>query len=153
MSGKLFTLKHNLKTKLGIKTRKSIDHETLKSICTLIKKEYPDWELMHDEILIMFLKFVIRLFPTDQFDNMPEEELKEKIKNAFINTMKRDDIKHIATPSEIIKFNAAYDNGKKMGVSGKTMMSAIFKKLKKSPEIKSIAIEEKQKPPENEPNL
>jgi len=149
MSGKLFTLKQSLTTKLGIKTRKTIDHEMLKSICVLIKKEYPDWELMHDEILIMFLKFVIRLFPTNQFDDMPDEELRMKIKNAFINTMNRDDIKHIATPSEIIKFNAAYDNGKKMGVSGRTMMSVIFKKLRKSPELKSVIVEE-QKPPETE---
>ena len=149
MSGKLFTLKQSLTAKLGIKTRRKIDHEMLKSICDLIKEEYPDWKLMHDEILIMFLKFVIKLFPTDQFDNMPEEELRIKIKNAFINTMNRDDIKHIATPSEIIKFNTAYDNGKKMGVSGRTIMGTIFKKLKKSPEIKSVIVEE-QKPPETE---
>jgi hypothetical protein len=152
MSVKLFNLKNSITTKLGMKTRTPISHETLKGICALIKEEYPDWQLMNDEVIIMFLKFVIKLYPTDQFDNMPEEELRIKIKNAFINTMKRDDIKHIATQSEIMRFNAAYENGKKMGVSGRAMMSAVFKKLKKLPDIKSITSED-QKPPETEPNL
>ena len=76
--------------------------------------------MLNEDILIMILKFVILQFPPNQFDNMPDEELREKIRNAFINATKtHKDLKAIATPYEIQRLNQYYDQGKCMGVSGK----------------------------------
>ena len=144
---------NKLKSKIGIKPKKKIDDATLKEICKMIKEEHSEWSELHDDILIMFLKLTIRQFPSDQFDNMSDQELREKIRNAFVNMSKKSkDLRSVATPEEIIKFNAAYLKGKQMGVGGKKIMSVVFKKLFKSSDIK-LKLEENQKPPENEPNL
>lgn len=141
------------KSKIGIKDKKKIDHGSLKAICKMIKEEHPEWSELNDDILIMFLKLTIRQYPPDQFDNMPEEELREKIRNAFVNMSKNNkDIRSIASPEEILKLNAAYLNGKKLGASGKKMLNAISKKLFKSSE-KQLRLGKDQKPPEIEPNL
>jgi hypothetical protein len=141
------------KTKVGIKEKKKIDHESLKAICKMIKEEHPEWSELNDDILIMFLKLTIRQYPPDQFDNMPEEELREKIRNAFVNMSKNNkDLRSVASPEEILKLNAAYLNGKKLGVSGKKMLNVVSKKLFKSSE-KQLRLGKDQKPPETEPNL
>jgi len=142
-----------LKIKIGIKPKKKIDHDSLKAICKMIKEEHPEWSELNDDILIMFLKLTIRQYPSDQFDNMPDQELREKIRNAFVNMSKNNkDIRSIASPEEILKLNAAYLNGKKLGASGKKMLNIVSKKLFKSSE-KQLRLEKEQKPPETEPNL
>jgi len=141
------------KSKIGLKNRKKIDPESYKSICKMIKEEHPEWNELHDDILIMFLKLTIRQFPADQFDDMPEQEFREKIRNAFVNMSKKSkDLRSVATPEEITKFNAAYLKGKGLGVGSKKMLNIVMKKLFKSSDIK-LTPEEEQKPPENEPNL
>lgn len=121
IQGKLHPKKHN------------VSHDDLKAITKMIKEEHPDWAALNDDILIMLLKFVILQFPTDQFDNMEEQELREKIRNAFVNATKtHKDLKNLASPYEIQRLNEAYENGKRMGVKGKTMMNAVFSKLKKT---------------------
>lgn len=122
-----------LKSKLGFKPKNEVGHENLKAIAKMIKEEYPNWSALNDDILIMLLKFVIMQYPTDQFKDMPEQELREKIRNAFINATKsHKDLRAIASPYEIQRLNEAYDNGKRMGVKGKTMLNAVFNKLKKT---------------------
>jgi len=124
---------HDLKARLGFKTRKDISPENMKAIAKMIKEEHPDWAALNDEILIMLLKFVILQFPPDQFNNMTDEELRDKIRNAFVNATKtHKDLKEIASPYEIQRLNEAYNKGKSMGVKGKTMLNAVFTKLKKS---------------------
>jgi hypothetical protein len=124
---------HDIKTRFGFKNRKDVSIENLQAIAKMIKEEHPDWAALNDDILIMLLKFVILQFPPDQFDNMPDEELREKIRNAFVNATKtHKDLKAIATPYEIQRLNDAYENGKHMGVKGKTMLNAVFNKLKKT---------------------
>jgi hypothetical protein len=124
---------HDIKSRLGFKTRKDIGPENLKAIAKMIKEEHADWAGLNDDILIMLLKFVILQFPPDQFNNMPDQELREKIRNAFINATKaHKDLKAIASPYEIQKLNDAYSNGLRMGVKGKTMLNAVFHKLKKT---------------------
>jgi len=141
----------NIKTKLGFKTRKDISQENLQAIANMIKEEHADWAMLNDEILIMLLKFTILQFPPDQFDNMEEKELREKIRNAFINATKsHSSLKEIASPYEIARLNAAYDQGKKMGVKGKTMLNAVLSKLKKS--IKPIENAENQLKPSDPDN-
>lgn len=122
-----------LKSRLGFKTRKDISPENMKAIAKMIKDEHPDWAALNDEILIMLLKFVILQFPPDQFNEMGDEELREKIRNAFVNATKtHKDLKEIASPYEIQRLNEHYNKGKQMGVKGKTMLNAVFNKLKKS---------------------
>jgi len=122
-----------LKSKFGFKSRKAISHETLKDIARMIKEEHPDWSELNDDILIMLLKFVILQYPTDTFNEMGEQELREKIRNAFISsTQIHKDLKEIANPEQIRKLNEAYQNGKKMGVKGKSMLNAVMSKLKKT---------------------
>lgn len=134
----------DLKSKLGFKPKKEISQENLKAIATMIKEEHADWAALNDDILIMLLKFVILQFPSDQFDNMEDQELREKIRNAFINATKmHKDLRAIASPYEIQRLNEAFDNGKRMGVKGKTMLNAVFNKLKKT--IKPIKQEIDQK--------
>jgi len=123
----------DLKSKLGFKPKNEVSHENLKAIAKMIKEEYTDWSALNDDILIMLLKFVIMQYPTDQFKDMPEQELREKIRNAFINATKsHKDLRAIASPYEIQRLNEAFDNGKRMGVKGKTMLNAVFNKLKKT---------------------
>jgi len=122
-----------LKSKFGIGSRKKISHETLKDIARMIKEEHSDWAELNDDILIMLLKFVILQYPTETFNEMPEQELREKIRNAFISsTMIHKDLKEIANPEQIRKLNETYMNGRKMGVKGKSMLGAVMKKLKKT---------------------
>lgn len=122
-----------LKSTFGIKSRKKISHETLKDIARMIKEEHADWSELNDDILIMLLKFVILQYPTETFNEMDEQELREKIRNAFVNSTKiHKDLKEIATPDQIKKLNEAYMNGKKLGASGKSMLSAVMGKLKKT---------------------
>jgi len=124
---------HDIKQRLGLKSRKDIDPETLKAIAKMIKEEHHDWAALNDDILIMLLKFTILQFPPDQFNGMEEQELREKIRNAFVNATKSNkDLKEIASPYEIQRLNEAYENGIRMGVKGKTMLNAVFNKLKKS---------------------
>jgi hypothetical protein len=123
----------DLKSKLGFKSKNEISQENLQAISKMIKEEHPDWAALNDDILIMLLKFVIMQYPTDQFKDIPDQELREKIRNAFINATKsHKDLKEIASPYEIQRLNEAYENGKRMGVKGKTMLNAVFNKLKKT---------------------
>jgi len=123
----------DLKSKLGFKPKNEVSQENLKAIAKMIKEEHPDWAALNDDILIMLLKFVIMQYPTDQFTDMPDQELREKIRNAFINATKsHKDLRAIASPYEIQRLNEAFDNGKRMGVKGKTMLNAVFNKLKKT---------------------
>jgi len=141
---------HDIKTRLGFKTRKDISPENLKMICKMIKEEHKDWAALNDDILTMLLKFVVLQFPPDQFNEMGDEELRDKIRNAFVNaTHTHKDLKAIATPYEIQRLNEAFDKGKRMGVTGKTMLNAVFNKLKKS--IKPLKTEIVQTEP-SEPN-
>ena len=124
---------HDIKSRLGFKTRKDISPENLKAIAKMIKEEHSDWAGLNDDILVMLIKFAVLQFPPDQFDNMPDQELREKIRNAFINATKaHKDLKAIASPYEIQKLNDAYASGLRMGVKGKTMLNAIFHQLKKT---------------------
>jgi hypothetical protein len=124
---------HDIKSRFGFKTRKDISPENMKCIAKMIKEEHPDWAALNDDILIMLLKFVILQFPPDQFNEMGDQELREKIRNAFVNATKtHKDLKEIASPYEIQRLNEAYSKGRNMGVKGKTMLNAVFNKLKKS---------------------
>jgi len=135
---------HDIKARFGFKTRKDISPENLKAIAKMIKEEHTDWAALNDDILIMLLKFVILQFPPDQFNEMGDEELRDKIRNAFVNATKtHKDLKEIATPYEIQRLNEAFDKGRSMGVKGKTMLNAVFNKLKKT--IKPIKEEIVQK--------
>jgi uncharacterized protein YqeY len=125
-----------LKSTFGIKSRKKVSHETLKDIARMIKEEHLDWAELNDDILIMLLKFVILQYPTETFNEMSEQELREKIRNAFISsTQIHKDLKEIATPDQIQKLNEAYMNGRKLGASGKSMLGAVMGKLKKTIKI------------------
>jgi hypothetical protein len=132
---KLHEIKSTFTSKLGLNKpkRKDISPENLKAIAKMIKEEHPDWAALNDDILIMLLKFVILQYPADQFDNIPEQEVREKIRNAFINSTKlHKNLKDIASPYEIQRLNEAYENGRRMGVKGKTMLNAVFNQLKKT---------------------
>jgi hypothetical protein len=143
---KLQEFKSNFKSKFGFKQRKDISQENLTAIAKMIKDEHPDWAALNDDILIMLLKFVILQFPPDQFDNMPDQELREKIRNAFVNATKiHKDLKAIASPYEIQRLNEAYEKGRRMGVKGKTMLNAVFNQLKKT--IRPVKQEIDQKNP------
>lgn len=122
-----------LKSKFGLKSRKKISHETLKDIARMIKEEHADWAELNDDILIMLLKFVILQYPAETFNEMSEEELREKIRNAFISsTQIHKDLKDIANPDQIRKLNDAYMNGRRMGVKSKAMLGNVMSKLKKT---------------------
>jgi predicted nucleotidyltransferase len=136
----------DLKSKIKQKFSKKISREQLVSIAQMIKNEHPEWAELNDDILIMLLRITLMQFPTDQFDNVPEEELKQQIRNAFVNATKiHPDLQKIADPIEIQKLNDAYMRGRKLGVSGKALLSKVFKQLKKT----IIAEQPSETPPPN----
>lgn len=98
-----------------------VDDETYKRVAGIIKEEYPLWAEIDDGVLIIFIKLAVKRHPTDAFENISDEELRSKVKNAFVFSNEAASL----TPDKIGQLNTAYRNGKKLGVD----MKKVFKKI------------------------
>ena len=98
-----------------------VDYDTYKRVVVMIKEEYPLWAEIDDDHLVLFIKLAIKRHPTDAFENIGEEELRMKVKNAFVFSNEAASL----TPDKIAQLNTAYRNGKKLGVD----MKKVFKKI------------------------
>lgn len=122
--GKLKDLKNKFK-----KPENRISDEVYKNVAKSIKEEHIEWSNLNDEILILLLKIAVSRYPTEEFNNITEEELKKKITGAFIYSAR--EYSNLGSPSDIALLNNAYLQGKKLGLTGSGFAKMIKSKLKR----------------------
>jgi len=109
-----------------------ISEETYVKVAEAIKEENPAWAGMETDILVLFVKLACMRFKPEDFEGTPEEELREKIRNAFASSPEAQSV----TPDQIQQLNNAWAGGKKMGknmrVIGNTIMRKALRQLEKS---------------------
>jgi hypothetical protein len=98
-----------------------INDETYQRVVVIIKEEYPLWGEIDDDLLLLFIKLAVKRYPTDMFENISEDELRVKVKNAFVHSNEAASL----TPDKIVQLNNTYRNGKKLGID----MKKVFKKI------------------------
>jgi hypothetical protein len=116
-----------IRSKLGMKPKLQISDETYKYIAQSIKEEHLEWSDLNEEILIMLLRLSVRQYPTEEFQDINDELLRTKIRNAFI--YQSTQFKELATPLDVARLNAAYTKGKQAGMGVNKYMKILGKKL------------------------